>query len=105
MVLLLRAGAASPSPAPAAIACLLMLMLCWPCCCHRSYPVALRANPAAVAPVSPPGASQHGLAVETSAEVSKALMDLNALGPIALTRAAVPKLIARYAGMSHLMYT
>jgi hypothetical protein len=37
-----------------------------------------------------PGCSQHSLAEETSAEVADAMLRLNTLAPIALTRAALP---------------
>jgi hypothetical protein len=41
------------------------------------------------------GASQHALAAETTQEVTGQLLDLNALGPIALTRAALPLMLQR----------
>ncbi|KIY95436.1 hypothetical protein MNEG_12525 [Monoraphidium neglectum] len=44
------------------------------------------------------GASQHALAAETSREVAEKLLSLNALGPIALTRAALPQMLARRRG-------
>lgn len=44
------------------------------------------------------GASQHALASETSAEVARKLLDINALAPIALTRAALPHMLARKKG-------
>ena len=37
-----------------------------------------------------PGCSQHSLAEETDAEVADAMLRLNTLAPIALTRAALP---------------
>ncbi|GLI66405.1 hypothetical protein VaNZ11_010166 [Volvox africanus] len=44
------------------------------------------------------GASQHALASETNAEVTDALMQLNAIGPIKLTRAVLPHLLRRNRG-------
>ena len=44
---------------------------------------------------SSPGASQHALASETSAEVARKLLELNSIGPIALTRAALPHMLSR----------
>lgn len=41
------------------------------------------------------GASQHAQAAATDAAVSRTLLELNALGPIALTRAALPHMLAR----------
>lgn len=41
------------------------------------------------------GASQHALAAETAAGVSRRLLELNALGAIALTRAALPRMLER----------
>lgn len=42
-----------------------------------------------------PGASQHALASETSAQVTDELMALNAVGPIKLTRAVLPYMLRR----------
>ncbi|GFR45808.1 hypothetical protein Agub_g7264 [Astrephomene gubernaculifera] len=44
------------------------------------------------------GASQHALASETSAQVTDQLMQLNALGPIKLTRAVLPYMLQRNRG-------
>ncbi|KXZ46596.1 hypothetical protein GPECTOR_42g807 [Gonium pectorale] len=44
------------------------------------------------------GASQHAMAAETSSEVTDALMALNAVGPIKLTRAALPHMLGRDRG-------
>lgn len=44
------------------------------------------------------GASQHALASETTAEVTDALMQLNAVGPIKLTRAMLPHMLRRNRG-------
>lgn len=44
------------------------------------------------------GASQHSLAEETSAEVVEQLFKLNTLGPMHLTRAALPHMLARGKG-------
>ncbi|KAG2484642.1 hypothetical protein HYH03_016595 [Edaphochlamys debaryana] len=44
------------------------------------------------------GASQHAIAAETSSDVTDELMQLNAIGPIKLTRAVLPLMLARDKG-------
>lgn len=44
---------------------------------------------------TPPGASQHALAAETSPDVTRQLFELNTLGAISLTRFALPHMLAR----------
>lgn len=44
------------------------------------------------------GASQHAAAEETNVDVSESLIDLNMLGPIALTRATLPFMLQRKSG-------
>lgn len=46
----------------------------------------------------PAGASQHSLAEQTSAEVVAQMFALNTLGPINLTRAALPHMLTRRRG-------
>jgi NAD(P)-dependent dehydrogenase (short-subunit alcohol dehydrogenase family) len=75
-------------------------------CCRRSRarsrarpapPHALQARKPAGRPPQPfsAGASHHARAVTTAPEVYSSLMNLNALGPMALTRAALPFMLAR----------
>ena len=67
-------------------------MLCWAptYSCQSLY--ALRP------PAAHPGASQHALAEETTARVTEDLFALNTLGPIKLTRAILPRMLARNKG-------
>ncbi|KAK9819730.1 hypothetical protein WJX72_001706 [[Myrmecia] bisecta] len=44
------------------------------------------------------GASQHAVAEETSADVMEQLFELNTLGPVKLTRAALPYMLSRKKG-------
>ena len=44
------------------------------------------------------GVSQRALAVETTAEVERALMEVNYFGQVALTKAVLPSMLARRAG-------
>jgi dehydrogenase/reductase SDR family protein 7B len=44
------------------------------------------------------GVSQRALAAETAGEVERALMEVNYFGPIALTKAVLPSMLARRAG-------
>lgn len=46
----------------------------------------------------PTGASQHSLAEETSGDVVSDMFAINTLAPIALTRAALPAMLARGRG-------
>ena len=45
--------------------------------------------------IAPAGASQHAAVEDTSAEVAQRMFELNVLGPLALTRAALPFLLSR----------
>ncbi len=58
----------------------------------------MRLPVAALPPARTPGASQHALASETSAQVTDELMELNAVGPIKLTRAVLPYMLRRDRG-------
>jgi len=42
--------------------------------------------------------SQRALVEKTSLEVDRALLDLNVVGPISLTKAVLPHMIERYEG-------
>lgn len=44
------------------------------------------------------GVSQRALAVETTAEVERALMEVNYFGPVALTKTLLPSMLARGSG-------
>ena len=45
------------------------------------------------------GRSQRASAVETSVEVDRALLELNVLGTISLTKAVLPEMLKRESGM------
>lgn len=44
------------------------------------------------------GVSQRALAIETTAEIERALMEVDYFGPVALTKAVLPSMLARGAG-------